>query len=282
MHGPRTIVATISAARLEDKVGNVWQYLSRGDHHSKIACWAIVFDLLLSCPLLRRHVEHGKMRFGINHEMRDFRQNKKKKLDLVLCTPRTEGLARKPQSLGSMARKYDVVLTSDAEADLAGLPALEEGPVASVLLALEAKACMTAHQRALPRLYDELNSSHQTVHGNSEHAIAAGFVMINAAERYLSPDLNKPRREIETTWSTHVQPRDASLVVERVHQLPRRSGTNEIGYDALAILIIKCANDGSPVGLVEAEPAPKPGEIHYYESMIDRLANQYASRFKGL
>jgi hypothetical protein len=62
---------------------------------------------------------------------------------------------------------------------------------------------MTAHQRALPRLYDELNSSHTTVHGASDHAIAAGFAMINIAPRYLSPDLNKKNRASNPVWSVH-------------------------------------------------------------------------------
>ena len=37
---------------------------------------------------------------------------------------------------------------------------------------------MTAHTRALPRLYDELNSSHLCVHGASRQALAIGFVVI--------------------------------------------------------------------------------------------------------
>ena len=112
--------------------------------------------------------------------MRDFVHDRKKNLDLVLCTPgetTTEG------DLLGLASDYDIVLTDEERAVLDGLPALVRAPVGSVMMALEAKACMTAHQRALPRLYDELNSSHLTVHGASEQAIAVGFTMINAAER---------------------------------------------------------------------------------------------------
>jgi len=65
---------------------------------------------------------------------------------------------------------------------------------------MEAKACMTAHQRALPRLYDELNSSHLTVHGAADHAIAAGFVMVNAATKFLSTDLNKKNFPNDPEW----------------------------------------------------------------------------------
>jgi hypothetical protein len=39
------------------------------------------------------------------------------------------------------------------------------------------------------------------------------------------------------------------------------------------------ANDGSPVALVEAPPAPQPGEVFFYEDMITRVANEYDGRF---
>src|SRR5689334_14531733 len=86
MYGPGILVRTLSKLTRTDRYGNHWQYHSRSDHHSKVACWGIVFDLLKACPLLRRHVESGRVHFGINHEMRDFVNDRKKNLDLVLCT----------------------------------------------------------------------------------------------------------------------------------------------------------------------------------------------------
>jgi hypothetical protein len=96
-----------------------------------------------------------------------------------------------------MVEQYEIDLEPAERTELEALPVLRRAPVGSVLTALEAKACMTAHQRALPRLYDELNSSHLTVHGATDHAIAAGFAMVNLASRYLSPDRNRdlPARE---------------------------------------------------------------------------------------
>jgi len=181
-----------------------------------------------------------------------------------------------------MMAGYDIDLDSRERSELADLPVLRQRPVGSVLMALEAKACMTAHQRALPRLYDELNSSHLTVHGASDQAIAAGFAMVNIAERYLSPDLNKRNRRDHPEWSDHHQPRDAQLAIEKVRQLPKRSKPGDTGYDALAVVVIECRNDGSAVNLIETPPAPQPGDIHHYSSMIDRLAHIYATRFKDL
>lgn len=281
MYGPDILVRSLSELSRRDRYGNEWQYHSRSDHHSKVACWGIIFDLLRTSPLLRRHVESGVVHFGINHEMRDFVHDRKKNLDLVLCTS-SAGAGRAPMTLATMATSYGIRLSPTEQAELARLPELTRAPVGAVLMALEAKACMTAHQRALPRLYDELNSSHLTVHGATDQAIAAGFVMVNVAERYLSPDMNKANRAGAPEWSIHGQPRDAKLAVEKVRQLPKRSKTGDTGYDALAIVVIDCANDGSTVRLVEGPPAPPSGDIYEYSSMIDRLAHIYATRFKDL
>lgn len=279
MHGPAILVRTLSKANINDRYKNAWQYHSRSDHHSKIACWGVVFDLLASTPLLKRHVEGGTVCFGINHEMRDFVHDRKKNLDLVLCTP---GGPSTSGTLSSIAAEYGIDLTPNERATFEKLPRLARAPVGSVLMALEAKACMTAHQRALPRLYDELNSSHLTVHGASDQAIAVGFTMVNVAETYLSPDLNKKNRQSDPEWSQHKQPRDAQLAVDKIKQLPRRSKVGDVGYDAISIVVINMANDGSPVRLVETSPAPPKGDIYNYESMIARLSGIYATRFKDL
>lgn len=279
MFGPEILTRTLSSSSRLDKLGNEWQYHSRSDHHSKVACWGVVFDLLLATPLLRRHVEAGVVAFGINHEMRDFVHDRKKNLDLVLCTPNGPLMA---ETLSSVADRYDVDLTDHERKALDRLPLLRRAPVGSVLLALEAKACMTAHQRALPRLYDELNSSHLTVHGSSEQAIAVGFVMVNFATDYLSPDLNKKNRRTDPEWSHHKQPRDGLLAVEKIKQLPRRAKPNDTGYDALAIVAIEMGNDGSPVRLITGTPAPSPGDIYEYRTMLTRLSGIYATRFKDL
>lgn len=284
MHGPAILCRSLSVATRTDRYGNRWQYHSRSDHHSKVACWGVVFDLLRTNTLLRRHVEAGIVAFGINHEMRDFVHDRKKNLDLVLCTPsgapgtRLSGAG----TLVELARDYDILLTDAETAELEALPVLSRVPVGSVLIALEAKACMTAHQRALPRLYDELNSSHLTVHGSSDQAIAAGFTMVNIADRYLSPDLNKRNRGQDPEWSTHRQPRDAQLAVDKIRQLPKRSKPGDTGYDALAIVVVDCVNDGSPIRLVETAPSPLPGEIYHYAAMIDRLSHTYSTRFGDL
>lgn len=278
MNGQQIIARSISAARIPDKYGNEWQYHSQSDRHSKIACWTIAFDLMEASPLLRDHLNSGKVMLGVNHTMRDFQTQRSKNLDLVIAQP-TEDSAPTGETFTSMAAHYGLVLTDDEAKRLADLPdAPVAAPVGPVLVALEAKACMTAHVAALPRLHDELDSSHQTTHGNSERALAVGFVMINAGARFISPgrnkfDLSKTAAEV----SKHRQPENALRVIDKVKEIRRRSGESSSGFDAVGVMVVDMANDGSPVQVLD-----KPDPVFPYPQMIQRTATEYAAAFSRL
>jgi hypothetical protein len=281
--GDEILVRTISTPTVRAG-GQAWTYDSRSDHHSKVACWGIIFDLMRSSAVIRRHVADGKIVFGVNHPFRDFRTNKPKKLDLVICRPALEQWkrARKPHTLVRLAKEYSIAMTKAERADLDGLPPLHEGPVGSVLVALEANACMTEHQKAQPRLYDELNSSHRIVHGENDQAIAAGFVMVNIAKRFISSDRNSGREPSEFEWNEHPQPRFVQITLETMDQLPRRLRPGEDGYDALGVVVINCLNDGSRVTIHRAPPAPQSGQVYQYAAFVARLRGFYESRFGHL
>lgn len=84
----------------------------------------------------------------------------------MIARPTQDVLERPPRRFAELAKEWGIVLTDAQRERLDDLPALVEGVVGStVLVAMEAKAAMTAHTKARPRLYDELNSSHLTVHG---------------------------------------------------------------------------------------------------------------------
>lgn len=286
MLGPRILVdSMIPRSGKPFKHASVWQYHPRSDHHSKIACWGLLLDLLIDCPLLRRHAEAELVGFGLNHEMRDFRTSRKKNLDLVVCRPRSEPAqaARKRRTFAERGREIGAVLGSQAAAALGSLPTLREFPVGAVHLAVEAKACMTAFAKARPRLYDELNSSHLAIHGNSEHTIAAGLVLVNIAGEFVSPTSNDfDLSKHPTKVSSHNQPRDAASVIEKIAEVPRRSSEGEGGFDALAITVIDCRNDGTPVRLIETAPAPRRGEVHHYEWSVHRLSQLYEQKFRDI
>lgn len=229
MEGPLIVARTLSLPGTPDRFGNVWQYHSRSDRHSKVACWAILFEMLQHSALLRRHAEAGRVVFGVN------------------------------------------------------LPSLVEGPTSAVLVALEAKACMTAHIKALPRLFDELNSSHVTIHANTDSALAVGFAMVNASPTFVSSDLNKhDLAKMPAVISEHRQPLWATRTVAKLTELPRRAGRGQEGFDALGIVVVDMANDGTPVRVVDTPPAPKPADVFHYDQMMHRLSHQYETAYSAL
>jgi hypothetical protein len=280
MHGPRILAATLSHPTIDDKFGNTWQYHSRSDRHSKIACWGIAFDLLIHSATLRRHASDEKIVFGLNHEMRDFATGREKRLDLVIARPSS---TERGVTFASLADQYGLALTPDEKADLASLPTLREGAVGAVLIALEAKACMTEHTKALPRLYDELNSSHLTVHGASESALAIAFVMVNASAEFLSSDRNRFDLAANApAVSRHEQPVSTIKVRTKIGEIPRRTRTGQHGFDGIGVVVVSARNDGSPVELLERSPAPLAGDLFHYDAMIARMANEYDVRFRDI
>src|SRR5207248_2899373 len=87
MHGPGILTASMSVPQPRGPRRELWQYHSRSDLHSKVACWAVFFDLLRTSALLQKHALAGKVIFGVNFEMRDYATGRKKDLDLVIARP---------------------------------------------------------------------------------------------------------------------------------------------------------------------------------------------------
>jgi hypothetical protein len=147
---------------------------------------------------------------------------------------------------------------------------------------MEAKACMTEFGKARPRLYDELNSSHLTIHGDTSSAIAAGFAMINLADTFISPLRNPwPLSEHEAVVNRHRQPSDARSVVQKILELPRRSGVATAGFDAFGIAVINCPNDGSSVSYMRDPIEPAAAGLEYGDFVV-RLAQLYETRFAAI
>lgn len=296
MFGPTILARTLSmpttgAGKRPFQFGNAWQYHSRSDRHSKVACWGLTLDMLTQCPLLRTHVLDGKVALGINHELRDYRNNKKKNLDMVLCraTSTTDSAGSKSGARGArdfagLAGAYGIELSTTERRALSLLPALPIAGVSTVIVATEAKAAMTAFLKARPRLKDELTSSHQTIHGDNQHAIAAGLVLVNGSSTFVSPDMNKhDLRRTAAVVSNHRQPGDAEKVIAGLRDLQRRATVADSGFDGLGVVVIDCPNDGSPITQITRHPpAPAAADDFEYSRFVHRIAQLYTMRFAAL
>lgn len=280
MHGPRLLARYLAVPGPSDKYGQHWQYNSRSDRHSKVGCWGVAFDLLGQSSLMQAHARAGKIVLGVNHEMRDFHTSREKVLDLVVARP-TQPVASDTRTFRGLAMQYGIELDHEQSGLLSRLPDIQVAPVGAVLVALEAKATMTAHVKSLPRLYDELNSSHLAIHGASSQALAIAYVQVNSSQEFLSSVINSERMSegLAPKMSIHRQPSDTLRVLEKVAQIPRRSGKSGNGFDAIGVTVLDFVNDGGPVQVVTAEPAPQPGSNFHYEGMIVRMANEYDATF---
>lgn len=282
MFGERILARSLSVPTVEDDFGNLWQYHSRSDRHSKIGCWGVLFDVLRTCPLLANHAAAGKVVFGINHPMTDFVSGRKKTLDLVICTPRSQGVTKKKlRTFSDLVVKFDMTLFTDEQELLNQLPVLHEGPVGDVLMALESKACMTAHTKAAPRLFDELTSAAQCINGSAEGAIAVGHAIINCAPTFISSDRNKAKRSKDIVVSRDPQPESWNKALSTIRKLTVRGHATDRGYDAIGVTMLDLSNDGSDVSVAPIPPSLPPDDSLNYERMIRRLSGIYESRFQN-
>lgn len=280
MYGPQILTRFLTEPAAEpDRYGNRWQYRSRSDRHSKVACWGVALDLLTTSSLLRSHAESGKIVLGVNHSMTDFATGRRKVLDFVVARA-VDGGPSGSRTFAELAGEFQIPLTPEERATLSALPDLHVAPVSSVLIAMEAKACMTEHVKALPRLYDELNSSHLCIHGASKQALAIGYVQVNAASDFVSSERNRySLADRAAEVNKHKQPNVTQRVLDKIGEIPRRSGSSENGFDGIGVTVLRLHNDGRPVELVEQPPAPQPASTFHYSRMIIRMATEYDTIF---
>lgn len=280
MDGPDILAQTLTVPALTGtRDPKRWQYHSRGTRHSITPCWGVLLDLLGESAVLRDHAASGKIVFGLDHQMHDYALDRRKNLDLVVARP-TSGGNRTGRTFRDLPDLHDMEVTADQQQRLHALPNPEEGPVGAVLLALEAKAMFTSYAKSYPRFYDELNSSHRAIHGSSNNALAVGLAIINVADHFISPIINP---DYPTTGqaeiSVHNQPKDALGAIAKVEQLPRRTSNEGDGYEGLGIILVDCANDGSPVTVATSPPVP---DNYRYDRMVTRIANEYDVRFRNI
>lgn len=274
MKGPQILARTMSIATTRGKSTRAWQYHSRSDSHSKIACWTVLFDLLLECDVMRRAAAEGRIGFGINHVMVG---PINKTLDLVVTmTPETRNGGSR-RRFGDLVNEYGILLDEQESALLEGLPVLFqdlETDISEIAIALEAKACMTEHVKSLPRLHAEILATGYLAKLAAPDCITVSYSLVNAAKSFLSP-------AGQGGTTQHKQPQDARRVLDMIAKaVPTVFASKQYGYDVVGVTTLVCANDGSPVS-ISADPAVAPthSDVLHYERMIRGICSAYRGRF---
>lgn len=273
MLGPEILARTISRPTARGKDTRAWQYHSRSDLHSKVACWTSLFDLLLECDALRNAASQQRIGFGINHVMVG---TINKTLDLVLTRLPASRKTASRRTFSDLAKEYELVLDTRDIAALSSLPPLEQDrhdDVHEVVLALEAKACMTQHIKSLPRLHAEILATGYLAKKAVPRCILASYSLVNAAPDFVTPSGTRKTNR-------HTQPNDAQQVVRMLtNAIPRAGDSRDFGFDAVGVTVLNCRNDGTPVVVLDRAPAPPPSAHVHYERMITALCSEYRARF---
>lgn len=276
MRGPEILARTLSKpTRRSGTSGREWQYHSRSDNHSKVACWTILFDLLQSCDAARRDAEAGRIGFGINHVMVG---PINKTLDLVVTRLSPTRVKARRKTFVDMVDQFGISLDDDERALLDALPVIEcersKDDVSEVVIALEAKACMTKHVNSLPRLHAEILATGYLAKRAQPRCITVSYSMINASADFLTPSGKGGKT------NRHVQPEDTRRVLDMLARaIPLARDEKTVGYEVIGATVVKCRNDGSLVTVLDTDPAPLRTQQLHYDQMITNLCAEYRARF---
>jgi hypothetical protein len=273
MLGPSIIARTMSVPTQRGGREATWQYHSRSDNHSKLACWTVLLDLMLECDVFRSAAEAGRVGFGINHVMVG---PINKTLDLVVTVAAPHRSAGKRLRFVDLIERYGIVLTTEEKARIADLPTiLHDLPddISEVAIALEAKACMTEHVKSIPRLHAEILATGYLAKRATPRSIVVSYSLVNAASTFVTPSGAGKKNK-------HNMPEDAARVVQMLRTaIPRVQDGGVYGFDAIGVTVLDCANDGRPVMVIDQPPAPALSDAVRYERMIVAICSEYRNRF---
>lgn len=214
-----------------------WPYHPRSDRHSVIKCLGLLLDLLRLHPTLREALETGRWVWGINSKCQG------KALDLVIGYPGPQPAPRR--TLREVAHQAGAVVPT---ADLQAFGDIREGLTGEPVLVVEAKAVMTDHLGALPRLTDELEHfRHRFPEGTQRVAL----VLVNVADTFVSPGRNPDAEADSLITNSHRMPEDADRVYGMLRAL-------RAGFDHVLTVSVRCPNDRTPI-----RPARTPDDLAY-------------------
>ena len=221
-------------------------YHPRSNKHSNSLSTAIVGDLIANCPMMAEQASIGRLVYSLNFNLRV--QTSVWNVDLVLGTP-PPGTA--PPTDGPI-RRMDP---------------------STVQIAVEIKSVMTEHRKAVKNRKRDLEAHHEHTHSYSVSTIAGGVMVINASPTFKSPLRPQPTR--------HKNPLAlVSHCLNETRNISIRAGPIGNGLDANTALVVSMNNeDLESTQFLDRHPAPSVGDPLHYDSFIQRLCNEYVSRF---
>jgi hypothetical protein len=222
-------------------------YHPRSDKHSNVLAQAIVDDLVKFCPKIRERAAAGELVYDLNFTLRAGTADWN--VDLVLGPPQ---LGTQPPSASTLI--------------------LRQSP-SNVQIAIELKAVMTEHRKAVKNRKRDLEAHHEHVHNYNQAAIAGGVLIINAAPTFKSP--------LRPAITVHKTPEKLiTHCVNEFRSVAVRGGQTGYGLEAKCALVVSVdnVNLASACYVTTAPPIPVGDPLHY-DSFIRTLCEFYTRRF---
>lgn len=240
-------------------------YHPRTSRHSDFQSELIIRDLVASCPALLRRASRGEVVAQLRHH----------------------------QQVGHADWVIDIAIGSCAGPPTPppqDLP-IKMAPPVVIQIAIELKSIITEHGKARKNRLRDFHSFHGYAHTYDPKTVAAGFLLVNAAERFYSP----LRKEDDIT--VHGSPRAPARQVARnavdiFRSIPLRNGASDPpGMEAIGVVVVehdnlafhpdpgKFSGIHQPTRIAPAPPNPKIGDPLHYQSMLQRICNAYTERF---
>jgi hypothetical protein len=222
-------------------------YHPRSDKHSNVLGLAIVDDLVQFCPKIKERARTGEIVYDLNFQLRAGTADWN--VDLVLGAP----------ALGASPP--------------AATEVIKRAPPATVQIAVELKAVMTEHRKAVKNRKRDLEAHHEHVHNYNNQTIAGGVLIINAASTFRSP--------LRDEVTVHRNPE--KLVAHCINELRSvavRGGSTGYGLEAKCAIVVEADNQNlANACYVTTAPAIPIGDPMHYDAFIRTICEQYTRRF---
>lgn len=222
-------------------------YHPRSAKHSNALAEAVVRDLVTHCPAIRKKARAGQLVYSLNFSLRT--GTAEWNVDLVLGQP-AMGFSERPKE-GEIAR----VVPS------------------TVQIAVEFKAVMTEHHKAVKNRKRDFEAHHDHVHRYDDKAIAGGLLVVNSSPTFKSP--------LRAEATIHRDPEKlVRHCLEQMRAVAVRSHPPGIGLDAKGVIVVSLdPADSERATFLTRPPAPPVGDPMHYDAFIQTLCNRYTERF---
>lgn len=251
-------------------------YHPRTSKHSDTQSLVIIRDLLSACPTLAQRAASGQIVAKLRHHQQVGHNDWV--IDIALGTPAG---GPQPPEAGELVR-----LTS---------PAL-------IQIAIELKSIWTEHGKARKNRLRDFNAFHGYAKQYNPKTIAAAFLVVNAAQLFLSPLNLESRKREPITWHRQKGKPAQQLIKETIDIFRSIHLRNDVadpdGLEALGVAVIEHDNLNflqgrpqyaalyerykplqKPTRVAKIPPGLRVGDPLHYSTMIQRICNAYNERF---